>query len=388
MKWASMYLYRIVLYLLISLVCIVINFQIAFSFENKKIELDSILAKYDTFVENFIENRNVPGVAIAVVIDSQIIFIKGYGVKKVGENEPIGAHSVFRISSLSKGFASVLSGLLVKDGVFNWDDKVIKYLPDFSLKDTLSTKNLTIRHLLSHTSGLIPHAYDNLIEANVPLKAIIKELKTVSVICPVGKCYGYQNTVYGVISELIESVTDKKYTELLKERLIQPLGMEDVSFSKKELRATMDRVYPHIKKQGEWTPTRIKETYYNVQAAAGINASVYDMALWVKGLLGGSPEIIPSDIVDEVTKPIIKTPREVTNFNWCNHLRSAYYGMGWRVFDYAGYTMVYHSGGLNGYLSQIAFLPEYKIGIVSLQNAWFRNCFIYKFIDMYFNIEQ
>ena len=373
--------------ILICFVFICLKSQSAFCVEDKNIKIDSLLTEYDAYVDNFMAERYVPGVAIAVVSDNQIVFIKGYGVKKVGENEPIGAHTVFRIASLSKGFASVLSGLLVKDGVFDWDDKVTKYLPGFILKDSLNTKNLTIRHILSHTSGLMPHAYDNLIEANIPFKKIIRRLKEVSVVAPVGKSYGYQNTVYSLISEIIESATGKKYNDLLKQRLIKPLGMLNVSFSKSKLETTVDRAHPHIRRYGSWTPTIIRKTYYNVQPAAGINASVYDMALWLKALLGGLPEVISSDIIEDVSKPIIKTPREIRRFNWKNRLRSAYYGMGWRIFDYQGHNMIFHSGGLHGYHTQIAFLPKYKIGIVVLKNAQFGDAFVYKFMDMYLNLE-
>jgi beta-lactamase class C len=373
------------------LVCIIFMFthtQPAICADQGSIKLDTILTNFDSYVDNFIKQREVPGAAIAIVVDTQIVFIKGYGVKKIGEDAPIGVHSVFRIASLSKGFASVLSALLVRDSVFSWDDKVTKYLPDFSLKDTSNTNNLTIRNILSHTSGLMPHAYDNLVEANMPLESIVRRLKDVSVICPVGDCYGYQNVVYSIISEVIESATHKKYIDLLQQRLIKPLGMKDVSFSKKGFISTGNLAYPHIRRNGKWKPTSIRATYYNVQPAAGVNASVYDMALWVKGLVGGMPNVISPDIINEIYKPVIKTPRERRRFNWKNRLKSAYYGMGWRIFDYAGQTMIYHSGGLHGYRSQMAFLPRYKFGIVLLQNAHFGNHFIYKLVDMYLNIDN
>jgi len=358
------------------------------SSETRYTKLDSILDAYDTYVEDFIQERNIPGVAIAVVINNRIAYIKGFGVKNIEEDESIGIHSVFRIASVSKGFASILTGLLVKAGNLSWDDKVIKYLPDFSLQDSTATKNLTIRHVLSHTSGLTPHAYDNLIEANIPFDKIIKRLKEVNVHCPVGECYGYQNTVYSLISEIIRSATGIQYIELMQQKLIQPLAMQDVSFSKSKLLETENRADPHIRRNGQCIPTEVRETYYNVPPAAGINASIFDMAYWLKGLMGGSPKIIPKDIVEEVCKPIIITPREMYRFNWNNRLRYAAYGMGWRIFDYAGYTMIFHGGGVHGYLSQIAFLPQHKIGIVVLQNARIGNNFVYRFIDLYFNIEQ
>lgn len=372
-------------------VCIIFMFthsQPAICADQSSIKLDTILTNFDSYVDNFIKQREVPGAAVAIVVDTEIVFLKGYGVRKIGEDAPIGVHSVFRIASLSKGFASVLSALLVRDSVFSWDDKVTKYLPDFSLKDTSNTNNLTIRNILSHTSGLMPHAYDNLVEANMPLASIIRRLKEVSIICPVGDCYGYQNVVYSIISEVIESATHKKYIDLLQQRLIHPLGMKDVSFSKKELISTGNLAYPHIRRNGKWKPSSIRGTYYNVQPAAGVNASIYDMALWMKGLVGGMPNVISPDIIDEIYKPVIKTPRERRRFNWKNRLKSAYYGMGWRIFNYAGQTMIYHSGGLHGYRSQLAFLPQYKIGIVVLQNAHFGNHFIYKLMDTYLNIDR
>jgi len=164
--------------------------------------------------------------------------------------------------------------------------------------------------------------------------------------------------------------------------------MSNVSLSHKEMIENKNRTFPHVKRNGEWIPKEVRETYYNVPPAAGVNASIFDMAYWLKALLGGAPDIISTEIIDEVSTPIIQTPKNRYRYNGNKNLRKAYYGLGWRIFDYAGYTMIFHSGGVQGYLSKLAFLPKYKIGIVTLQNARFRNNFLYKFIDLYFNIES
>jgi beta-lactamase class C len=369
----------------VFLVFICISFESAFSGENN---LDSLITDYKNYVQDSIEENKVPGAAIAIVTDRQILFIKGFGVKKMGETDSVGIHTAFRIGSLSKGFAAVLSGKLAREGVFNWDDKVIKFVPDFALRDTANSNNLTIRQVLSHTSGLIAHAYDYLIEENLPLQDIIHELRTVPVICPVGKSYTYQNTVYSVIAEVIESATNREYTDLLSELVIKPLGLKNVSFSKDGLLATQNFASPHVKTYKSWRQTRIKDTYYNVPPAGGLNASVYDMALWLKCLLGGAPQVISPDVINDVCQPIIKTPYERRRFNWKRRIHSAYYGLGWRVFDYAGHPLIFHNGGLHGYLSTIAFLPKEKIGIVILLNGHSDNCFAFQFLDMYLNIEN
>jgi len=158
--------------------------------------LNLVLADFDRVVRHTLEEWDLPGVAVAIVHNDSIVFMKGYGVRRMGQPEFIDTHTVFRIASLSKGFASLLTGLLVQENVLHWDDRVIQYLPNFSSKEPDNTQNLTIHHILSHTSGLLPHAFDNLIEANVPYINIIQELKEVSVVDSVGKQYGYQNVVY------------------------------------------------------------------------------------------------------------------------------------------------------------------------------------------------
>ena len=374
--------------LVFSILFLILNNQNEITSGSTYTKLDSILTVYDTYVQDFVKETEVPGVAIAIVIDNQLQYIKGFGVKNTVEKEPIGIHSVFRIASVSKGFASILAGLLVKEGVLKWDDPVKKYLPEFILKDSTTTQNLTIRHILSHTSGLTPHAYDNLIEANIPFDKIIERLKEVNVHCPAGECYGYQNTVYSLISEIIKSATKKNYIDVLQQKIIQPLGMQDVSYSREKLLAIPNRADPHIRRNGEWIPSDIRDSYYNVKPAAGINASIYDMAYWLKALLGGMPDVISPEIIKEVSKPIIQTPKARYRYNGNIHLHSAYYGLGWRIFDYAGYKMVFHSGGVHGYHSKIAFIPEQNIGIVVLQNGRYGNNFVYKFIDLYLNLEQ
>jgi beta-lactamase class C len=112
------------------------------------------------------------------------------------------------------------------------------------------------------------------------------------------------------------------------------------------------------------------------------------MAYWMKALMGGAKDIIPQNVINEVSKPIISTPREKYRYNTDKQIKYAAYGLGWRIFDYDGYTMIFHSGGMRGYLSQLAFFPKHKMGIVVLQNARFGNNFLYKFIDQYFEIES
>ncbi|NUO79425.1 beta-lactamase family protein [candidate division KSB1 bacterium] len=347
---------------------------------------DSLLLQYDAFVDSFMTESKAPGVAIAVVKEDQIVYIKGFGHRRIDARERIDGNTVFRIASLSKGFASVLTGLLVHDGLLQWDEHVMKYLPDFALRNPKNTRELTIRHLLSHTSGLLAHSYDSLIEDNVEFEQMARQLREVPITCAVGECYSYQNVAYGLIGPIIANATGKTYQDLLAERIFKPLGMTEASLSKAGMLATRNVAYPHVMRKAEWHSAEIRDTYYSVPPAAGVNASVHDMALWLRALMGGIPQVVPPEVVQEVSEPVVVTPRERRRFNWNRRIRSAHYGLGWRIFDYAGHKLVFHSGSVYGYLSQIAFLPEEKIGIVVLQNSAHGNPFVYEFFDRYLRL--
>ena len=136
-----------------------------------------VLEQYEDFIKRAIRAGSSPGAAVAIVKDSSIIYLKGFGMKQLGKPDSINTNTVFRLGSVSKCFASVLAGTLVSDHVFDWDDPVIKYLPDFALKSKESTENLTLRHVLSHTIGLPYHAFTNMIEERAPLDTLFKELR-------------------------------------------------------------------------------------------------------------------------------------------------------------------------------------------------------------------
>jgi beta-lactamase class C len=348
-------------------------------------EPNTFIVEYDSSLTQAFTESEIPGLAVAIVQEGKIVYMKGFGRRRVGEEGQIDVNSVFRISSLSKGFASVLAGILVKQGLLHWDDRVENLLPGFALKDSTNTRDLTVRHVLGHTSGLTSHTYDNLIEANVRFEEITRKLREAPVLYPVGKYYTYQNVVYGLIGPIIKTVTGNDYDVELSRRLLTPLGMHQTSVGREGLLHSRNFAFPHIRKKGKWTPYPIKEAYYQVQPAAGINASVHDMALWLCALTGGKPDIVPPDVIDQVTRPQVETPREIRRFHLRGQVQSAYYGMGWRIFDCGGHTVIFHGGGVKGYLAQLAFLPKERMGVVVLQNSWAHSPFLFEFLDIYFS---
>ncbi len=366
------------------------NFIFAQIHSDSTSHLIDVINRFEAFFIETLEEEEAPGAAVAIVKDDKIVYLNSFGVREIGRQEKVDIHTVFRLASVSKGFASVLTGLLVEEGILKWQDRVIKYVPNFSLKNLYSTRNLTIRHILSHTSGLPQHTYTDLLEENMPFDEILKKLNKVSLIGPVGRYYSYQNVLYSLISNIIKAATGRTYKELLTERIFEPLDMDDASLGRESFVASPNHAMPHVRRSFELMVTEVKPSFYKVLPSAGVNASILDMARWLRAMMGGVPEIISPDIIQNLTIPLIKTPPEMRKYRWRDRLRDAHYGLGWRIYDYAGTRIIYHGGWVEGFRAEIGFIPEQKIGIVVLLNceSMVANLLLPTFFDMYLSLHE
>ena len=364
--------------------------QISFAItaDSTDVRLKKLIKKFDAFVKEALTAGKIPGAAVAIVSQNKIVHLKGYGVREAGRPERIDEDTVFRLASLSKGFAPVLTGLLVEDGVLDWDDGVLEYLEDFSLKDSAHTEEVTIRHILSHTSGVQEHAFTTLLDANVPYEKIIKELDRANIVCEVGEYFSYQNVIYSLIGDILKSATGHDYELLLRLKIFWPLAMNRASLGWNGIKSSANRATPHIRYSRKWKPIKIRRTYYSVAPAAGVNASISDMAKWLRALLGGASSIISPNVMQEVTTPFVRTSKMKRYFRSWRNLKKAWYGLGWRVFEYSGTKIVHHGGYVRGYRAEMAFAPEEGIGMVILMNgaSRFANICVPTFFDLYLGL--
>lgn len=334
---------------------------------------DSTLAYLHRFESNFeseMMKRSIPGAAIVIVKDSTIIYQKGFGVKVKGSLDSVNVNTVFRLGSVSKGFASILAGTLVEDELLNWETPIRNYIPEFELSDSAQTERVQIKHILSHTSGLPRHAYTNLVEDGLSIDRIIPRFKEVGLISEEGVLLSYQNAAYTVIEKVIEKQTQKSFEEELTEQLFKPLGMENASASYKSLIDNKNKAMPHkfhSTRKG-MVPTPISKKYYNAISAGGINASIKDMGQWLLMLTGNHPEVIADSTLDRIFSPIANINNNRYSTYW-DGVNKSQYGMGWRMLDNHGQNIVYHGGFVNGFRSEIAFDKKNKIGICILVNA-------------------
>ena len=347
--------------------------------------LEALLADYEQYLIRKKKKLRLPGLAVAIVKDSSIVFLKGIGRKKAGHQDSVDIHTVFRIGSLSKGFAGLLASKLAEDGRFSLEDKLVRFIPEFRLKSKEHSKQVTLSHLLSHSAGFPYHTYTNLVEHGKTIDQIIPAFRKIKPISRVGEVYSYQNASFSLIDPVVEKTTGQSYDQVLQKLFFDPLGMKSASTSYQDIQESPNHAFPHSGGEKHWRSTRLTEKYYTAIPAGGINASIQDMAYWLQALLGQRPEVLSKQVLDQAFTPQVKTPIKSRYFSKWPNVEGVWYAHGWRVLDYGGETIQYHGGLVNGFRAEIAINRKEKIGLCILTNApsRFANHCIPAFLDRY-----
>jgi beta-lactamase class C len=331
--------------------------------------LEEVLAEYESQIIALSQEARTPGAAIAIVHDSTIIYLKAFGVKNITSTDSVDLNTIFRLASVSKCFAGFLTGILVADSLLMWSDSIAHYLPQFALKSADETHKLKINNVLSHTTGLPYHAYTNMVEEGASLDSMLSWLKNIDLATKVGTAYSYQNVAYSLIGKVIEARTGDTYEHQLVERVFLPLKMKTASVDYESIMHNGNVARPHMLRGGKWKTVPINDTYYNVAPAAGVNASISDMAQWLVALLGNRPDVISKQTLNQLYRPRVRAPSKNRNYGRLHRLNHSYYGLGWRVLHYPNDTLIYHGGYVNGYRSEVAVNPKEKIAVCILANA-------------------
>jgi len=314
------------------------------------------------------DEKKIPGAAVAIVSREEVKYLQTWGLRENNTSKVVTPESIFRIASMSKTFAGTSAAMLVERDLQSWDAKLTDIFPTLILGNKASSGKITLRHIASQSTGLMPHSYSNLLDEGVVYGKIKQKFHEIPTVCAPGKCYGYQNVVFSLIGDIVETSTGKTYRNFVEQEIFEPLGMTTATVGFDAFKRESNATTPHRFVRESWRPTTNNPAYYSVAPASGINASILDMAIWVRANLGAFPDIMPPDFLSSVHEPVIKTPHGNYFNRWAN-LDDAYYGLGWRVFDYDGMRVVHHGGGVRGFRSEMAFVPERNIGLVLLFNA-------------------
>jgi beta-lactamase class C len=321
----------------------------------------------DARLQRLVEDKSMVGLAVGIVEDGRIRFVKGYGVTEAG-GQPVTPDTIFRWASVSKGVAGDMVAKLAAEGRLSLYAPVAKYSASLRLPAG-NEHRATIADLLSHRLGLFAHANDSKLEDGQNPRFLRANLGSLNAICAPGQCHAYQNVAYDAASEIVEKVTGKSYEQAVREQLFLPLGMSSATMSRQGLVGARSWAKPHRGGRNS-KPVEVTESYYRVPAAGGVNSSIKDLALWMQAQMGEEPEVLPRQVLSTVQSPRAATPGEMARMRkFRERLAKATYGLGWRVYDYAGHKVVGHRGGVTGYRSLIMFDPERRSGVVALWNS-------------------
>ena len=331
--------------------------------------VEAALRDYDHWLDQLAASDRTAGLATAVVINDKVRYERTLGYADANTGARVEPDTVFRLASLSKAFATALTGMLVRQGVVSWDTRLATVLPFFKLRDANASQEATVRDILSQSIGLPHNAYDNLLSNGVSYQELERKLATVPMTCDPGSCYGYQNIAFSLIGDVIHAKTGQFFIRLVDRYLFLPLGMTTASYGRDGLEGSHSWARPHYKHGRGWVAYEPNENFY-VPPAAGVNASIRDMEQWLIAQMGGRPMVLPDALLDVLHAPVIATPTERMFSNWRRaRVDKASYALGWRVYDYEGETLIFHAGAVQGYRSMIGFFPKYHAGVVVLWNC-------------------
>lgn len=327
----------------------------------------------DALLDRACQTLDVPGLAVAIVKDGQVVYLKGRGVRSIKTRQPVDAQTLFGIASNSKAFTAAALGILVDEGKVKWDDKVVHYLPEFQWSDPFVTAELTIRDLLTHRSGL--GMAGNLMQSLTPnsftVADIIHGLRYLKPAASFRSKYAYDNLLYIVAGELVARVSGMAWGDFIQKRIFTPLAMTQSAASYRLAKNNANIIDGHRTLDGKLVTVERNETG-NDAGAGGIYASAADLSKWMlmhlnHGKYGPvldkslfSPNVQKEQWAPQTIIPVGKNGLYNTHFGA--------YGLGWFLVDVKGYLEVFHTGEDEGMVSEVAMIPELQLGIAVLAN--------------------
>lgn len=336
-------------------------------------DVQTALARMDTYIREAMAKTRVPGLAVAVVYHDKVVFLKGYGVRKVGDPAPVDADTVFEVASLSKPISSTILASLVGTGDIGWDDRVVDLDPGFALCDAAATGQVTIRDMFAHRSGLPTGAGDVLEDLGYSRPEILSRLRFVPLAGKFRTTYHYSN--FGMTEGAIAAAKKigKRWEDIADQRLYSKIGMRSTSSRFSDYENNPNKAALHVLENGVYKNRFIRDADAEAPAG-GVNSSVRDLAQWMRLQLGNGSvdgqQVVSSAALAETHKPqICRSVAGPVAAAQCP--QGEFYGLGWNLGTTAqGKTQISHSGAFfPGAGTSVYLIPDEQVGIVALGNA-------------------
>ncbi|MGH8279277.1 MAG: serine hydrolase [Gammaproteobacteria bacterium] len=353
------------------------------------------LAGLDSYVHKIIVDWQVPGLAVAVVKDNHVVFMRGYGVRELGKPGKVDDNTLFTIASNTKAFTAAALGTLVAQDKLGWNDRITKYLPRFEVNDPWVTHALTIRDLLTHDSGYCDPIF-MWFTTGFTRAQIIEHLRYAKPTYGFRAHFCYNNAMYLVASQVIPAITGQSWEDYVQAHLFAPLAMSHTDTRIEVMDANPDAAAPHALVDGKISVVR----RYDTDAMApigGINSSVNDMSHWLLMLLDNGQyqgqTVLDPKVIAAMETPQVVIPADRGIGSWLHAMSPGSdfftYGLGLIVEDYHGQKVVMHDGDIDGMASALGMIPALHLGVVVLTNLDHddaRNALLYHIFDRYLGL--
>jgi CubicO group peptidase (beta-lactamase class C family) len=340
--------------------------------------LDAVLPAFEDYAERARTMWGTPGMAIAVVHRNQVVYTKGFGVKKLGGTDAVDPHTLFPIGSTSKAFTSALVALLADAGKLRWEDPVIDHVPAFEMYDPWVTRAFMIEDLMAQRSGMSPYAGDLLAVIGFDAPYIQAQIRHMQPVSSFRSRFGYVNNLFLVAAEVIKQHTGMTWEEAVQRRLFAPLDMTESSTGLPAYRSAANAAISHTMLDGQITAMPLDAPSlgwaYTYGPAGGVNSTVVDMAKWLKLHLGqGMSE--GTRLISEANMQVVHSPKTVIEPQAQNPLAhttlgstQTFYCEGWVYSAAHPNPVIWHNGDTGGIHAVVGFIPAAQLGLVVLTN--------------------
>ena len=317
----------------------------------------------DRQLSDLSKRPEMAGLAVAVVEDGELRFVRAYGVSDVSTGAPVTAQTMFRWASVSKTTTGAMAAALAHDGVLDLDRPVADWHTSLRLPRGAEAQ-VTLDDLLAQRTGLTKNAYDEKLEEGQNPALLRTGLAAAPLQCDPGTCHTYQNIAFDTANEILTAAADKPFSNAVEDRFFLPLGMVSAGFGMERMTDARDWAKPH---RGQRT-LPVKAAYWRVPAAAGVESDIVDFAKWMKAMMGSRPDVLPQSVLQLAHRPRVGTAK-LYGGTLRQAMGDASYGLGWRSFTYGGHRLEGHSGAVSGYRATMIFEPATRTGVVAMWNS-------------------
>lgn len=352
-------------------------------------DIPQSLDDLEAYIEQGLDDWDIPGLALAIVKDGEIIHSQGYGVKDLETQEPVDADTLFAIASNSKLFTCAALGLLVEDEALSWNDPVVKHLPHFELSDPYRTRELNVRDMVTHRHGL-RNSIRLWYGSGFSSDEILRRMKYMPTAFSLRNGYQYNNIAFMVAGEVIEAIDGRTWHQFIEDRIFFPLGMHNTISSESDLHRFGNVSTPYAKIDGELEPI-VWYNMDNVAPCGSIISTANDMALWLRMHLAMGKHN-DKQILSEDTIITLRTPQTILSFEadpenvYLPNSTYQFYGHGYVIHDIKQHWVYEHGGNMDGQSSRTGIIPDLGLGVVVLTNidsTLFQRALLYQVYDLY-----